>query len=1223
MKNPFLYPEYKVAEDHKDSFVHLHLHTQYSLLDGALRLGDLFEKCKEYNMPAVAMTDHGNMFGAIDFYMQAINAGVKPILGSEVYFTPGSRFDRRPPKNAKTISSQDEVEGKHQIHHLVLLCKNMVGYQNLCKLLSKAYLEGFYYKPRIDLDLLREHSEGLIATTACLKGEVAFNYFTNQDDKAVSAINKLHEIFKDDFYLEIQRHGLEEEAVYEKIIEFSKQTGMKLVATNDSHYLDREDAAAQEVLLCIQTGKTFMDEKRMKLTTDEFYLKSPQEMREAFKDLPHACDNTLEIADKCNLEITWHDENGKQIYHLPDFDKHIDTGENTVEYFKRVSFEGLEERFQGPHFRKIVQEPNWESELKQQYYDRLQVEIDTILEMGFPGYFCIVSDFISWAKDNDIPVGPGRGSGAGSLVAYAMKITNINPLPYNLLFERFINLERISMPDFDVDFCQDRRPEVIQYVTEKYGEETVGQIITFGKLQAKAVIRDVSRVYGLPYAETDALAKLIPDELGITLTKALEMEPKLQELSEKDPKIRRIIQISLRLEGLLRHASIHAAGVIITNDPLVNYCPLYKGREGEQVVQFDKDFSETIGLVKFDFLGLKTLTVIQNAQNFIRRDHDPSFDIESIDDEDQNVYNYISVGKTTGVFQLESSGMKDLCSRLQPGNIDDITAINALYRPGPMGLGMHDEFIERKFGRKEVDYFFEGEKSLEPILYDTYGIIVYQEQVMNIARTVGGYTLGEADMLRRAMGKKKEKEMIRHRGIFLNGAKERGYDVKKAEEIYDLMAEFAKYGFNKSHAVAYAVIAYQTAFLKYYYPACFYAALLGTEMNNTDKITMYINDAREIGIEILPPCVNESLFLFNVIGEKIRFGMGAIKNVGEGPVEAIIAERKANGPFKGFIEFCERVSMRSCNKRVLESLIKVGAFDDCEKMNRATMLEYLEIIVAYAQKKQEEKALGQVNLFDIGEKTETTEEVLNIVEITDFEDKEKLTYEQQLLGIYVSGHPLDKYGDILKELVSMPISDIHQLPQMAKPEFDFKNRDANKNDPSKRNLTIAGMISEKKIINTKKGDKMAFVTIEDLSGKIECIFFPKSYMENFEALESDEPLVLGGYVRLSDDRRSFYVNRVRPLTDESDERVSAVRIKIDTNGLTDYTLPKLKQVLLSFRGSVPAHFIFEAEQGRAKMNLNDNYLVNPTPQMAARVNELLNDNSVSFIVDGRLEAPKQ
>jgi DNA polymerase III subunit alpha len=1216
MKNPFINPEVPIAKSHPASFVHLHLHTQYSLLDGAIRLKDLFKKAQEYNMPAVAMTDHGNMFGAIDFYTQAIKAGIKPILGSEVYFTPGSRYDRRAPKNGKTLDSQDEVEGKHQIHHLVLLCKNLTGYRNLCQLLSKAYLEGFYYKPRIDMELLKEYSEGLIATTACLKGEVAFNFFTGQDDRAAGVVQKLHEIFQDDFYLEIQRHGLEEEEVYNKIIDYAKAHQIKLVATNDSHYLTRDDAAAQEVLLCIQTGKTFLDEKRMRLTTDEFYLKSPEEMREAFKDLPEACDATLEIADKCNLEITWEDSQGKQIYHLPDFDRFIETGEATEDFFRRMAFEGLEERFKGPHFRKLVAAPNWENEIRPQYIERLEIEIKTILQMGFPGYFLIVSDFIKWSKDHNIPVGPGRGSGAGSLVAYALKITNIDPIPFNLLFERFINLERISMPDFDVDFCQDRRPEVIQYVTQKYGQENVGQIITFGKLQAKAVIRDVSRVFGLPYAETDALAKLIPDELGITLDKALEMEPKLKELELQDPKIRRILQISKRLEGLLRHASIHAAGVIITNDPLVTYCPLYKGREGEQVVQFDKDFSEKIGLVKFDFLGLKTLTVIKNAENFIRRDFDPSFDIEFIDMEDQNVFGLVSKGDTTGVFQLESSGMKDLCSRLQPNSIDDITAINALYRPGPMGLGMHDEFIERKFGRMPTDYFFDD---LKPVLQDTYGVIVYQEQVMNIARVVGGYSLGEADMLRRAMGKKKKEEMDRHRAIFLKGAKERNFDEKISEKIYELMAQFAEYGFNKSHAVAYAVIAYQTAFLKHYYPACFYAALLGTEISNTDKVTMYINDARSHGIQILPPDVNESLYLFNVIENNIRFGMGAIKNVGQGPVEAIIAEREANGPFKGFVDFCERVSTKAINSRVLESLIKVGAFDGCERMNRKSLLENLEKVVAYAKKKQEEKMSGQVNLFDMGTSTqESRDEMLDLVEVHDFDDKEKLSYELQLLGIYVSGHPLQKFGDIIKGLVSMEIAEIQQLPMVAKPEFDFKNKDAKKHDPSRRQMTIAGMIAEKKAILTKKGDRMAFITIEDLSGKIECIVFAKTYAEYFELLESDEPLVIEGYVNLAEERRSLVVNKIRKIDDETDEKVSAVIIKVDLTKLNDYSLSKLKQVLLSYRGTVPAHLIFESVEGRAKMNLGANYLISPTPQMAAKVNEVLNSNSVSFFIDGKV-----
>lgn len=1187
-------------ETHPDSFVHLHLHTQYSLLDGAIRLNDLFEKAKEFGMPAVASTDHGNMFGAIDFYTRAKKAGIKPIIGSEVYFTPGSRFDRRAPKKTKVVSGQDEVEGRHQIHHLVLLCKNKKGYENLCQLLSKAYLEGFYYKPRIDLDILKEYSEGLIATTACLKGEVAYNFFTGQDEKAHAAIHKLHEIFGDDFYLELQENGLEEQKpVNAKLIEYAKANNMQLVATNDCHYVEREDAAAQEVLLCVQTGKTFSDEKRMKLTSNEFYFKSPKEMRDAFDYLQEACDNTLRIADKCNLELSWTDEDGNPIYLLPEFE--IDTGETQDDYFRRMAREGLEERFKGPHFTKLVQEENWETELKPQYYDRLHEEVEMIIEMGFPGYFLIVSDFIKWSKDNDIPVGPGRGSGAGSLTAYSMKITNINPLPYNLLFERFINPERISMPDFDVDFCQDRRPEVIEYVTQKYGEDKVGQIITFGKLQAKAVIRDVSRVFDLPYSEADMLAKLIPDELGITLDKAIEMEPKLRELQESDPKIRQIIKISRKLEGLLRHASIHAAGVIITDEPLVKYCPLYKGREGEQVVQFDKDFSEMIGMVKFDFLGLKTLTVIKHAENFIRRDHKEDFDIEQIDMEDKNVYKFISQGHSIGVFQLESSGMIDLCKRIKPDTLDDITAINALYRPGPMGSGMHDEFVEIKHGRKEESYMF---PELKPVLKDTYGIIVYQEQVMNIARVIGGYSLGQADMLRRAMGKKKIAEMERHKEIFLTGAKERGFDVKKSEQIYDLMAKFAEYGFNKSHAVAYAYIAYQTAYLKYYYPACFFAALLGTEMGNTDKVTTYIKDAKNYGVELLPPDVNESLWQFNVIEKNIRFGMGAIKNVGKGAVEELVREREANGSYKGFIDFCMRVDLKQVNKRVMESLIKVGAFDECESLNRKTLLENMELIVTYASKKQEEKLLGQVNLFDMGgsENQEDPMEVLDIQEVADFEDKEKLGYESTLLGIYVSGHPLDKFEDVMNQMTSMQIKDVH----------DLEGRD-------KREMVLAGLLTSQKAFISKKGDRMAFATLEDLTGKIECIVFPRTFAEHSEIVMTNEPVILTGQVNLSEDPRKFFPQKIQFLKDQAETRVSSVRISMDLKSLNQHSLPKLKQVLLSYRGSVPIHFILKDKEGRVRMPLGEEYMVNPTPQLAAKVNEIFNSNSVSFIVDGRVE----
>ncbi|MGB0452089.1 MAG: DNA polymerase III subunit alpha [Bacteriovoracaceae bacterium] len=1183
-----------------DSFVHLHLHTQYSLLDGAIRIPDLIKRASELGVPAIAQTDHGNMFGAIDFYIQCKKAGIKPILGSEVYFTPGSRHDRISPRRAKAVSNQDEQESSHQIHHLILLCKNNQGYENLCKMLSLAYLEGFYYKPRLDMELLNKYGDGLICTTACLKGEVGYNFFTDQDARAVSAINKLHERFGDDFYLEIQENGIpEQNSVNRKVLEYVKEHDIKVVATNDAHYMTPEDATAQEVLLCIQTGKSFNDENRMRMTSQEFYFKSPQEMREAFHYAPHACDATLEIADKCNVELKWKDDDGNQIYHLPDFP--IDTGESMDDFFRRMSSEGLEERFKGPHFTKIVAQENWETELKAKYYDRLTEEVEMIIKMGFPGYFLIVSDFIKWSKENDIPVGPGRGSGAGSLVAYALQITNIDPLPYDLLFERFINPERISMPDFDVDFCQSGRGKVIDYVTQKYGEERVGQIITFGKLQAKAVIRDVSRVFDLPYSEADMLAKLVPDELGISLEKALEMEPKFQELMKTDAKIRQIINISRRLEGLLRHASIHAAGVIITNLPLVKYCPLFKGREGEKVVQFDKDFSETIGLVKFDFLGLKTLTVINQASKFIQRDYDAAFDIESIDMEDKKVYDFVSSGKTVGVFQLESSGMIDLCKRIRPNSLEEITAINALYRPGPLESGMVDDFIEIKHGRKTMTFPF---PELEEVLKDTYGVIVYQEQVMNVARIIAGYSLGQADMLRRAMGKKKVAEMDRHKEIFREGARKNGFDEKKAVDLFELMAKFAAYGFNKSHAVAYGVIAYQTAFLKRYYPAPFFAALLSTELNNTDKVTTYINDCRNYDIEVLPPDVNESLWLFNVVEGNIRFGMGAVKNVGEGAVEEIVRERTENGPFVSFKDFVERVSHKLVNKRVIESLIKVGAFDSIETHNRKTLFENMELLVTHGIKRQEEKELGQTSLFDIGgaEFQESEENALSLDVVPDYEDNEKLQYEYKLMGIYVSGHPLQKYEDILDQMTSRSINEIHDMP-----------------GEGKRDFVLGGILTDRKNIITKRGDKMCFANLEGLNGKIECIVFPRVFLEYEQLLDGQEPVILTGQVNLSEDPRKFFPTKIMKLADQTEQRVTGVRINVNINTINERVLEKLRQAVLSYRGTVPAHFVFESDKARGQLPLGENFLVNPTPQLAAKINEILNNNSVQYIVDGKVQ----
>jgi DNA polymerase-3 subunit alpha len=1192
--------ETSLLESHPDSFVHLHLHTQYSLLDGAIRLKDLIPKAQEFGVPAIAQTDHGNMFGAIDFYCRCKDAGIKPILGSEIYFTPGSRFDRKAAKRSKSVSTQDAEESSRQIHHLILLCKDNTGYKNLCKLLSQAYLEGFYYKPRADLELLKEYSEGLICTTACLKGEVGYNFFTDQDERAVSAIKKLHEVFGDDFFLEIQENGLDEQRIVnEKVVAYAREHGMNIVATNDCHYMEPEDAQAQEVLLCVQTGKTYHDENRMRMTSQEFYYKSPAQMREAFSYAPEACDNTLVIADRCNVELSWTDEEGKQIYHLPDFP--IDTGETLNDYFARESREGLEERFRGPHFVKRIQEDDWEDVQKAKYYERLQYELDMISEMGFAGYFLIVSDFIKWSKDNGIPVGPGRGSGAGSIVAYALSITNIDPLPYNLLFERFINPERISMPDFDVDFCQAGRQRVIEYVTEKYGEDKVGQIITFGKLQAKAVIKDVSRVFGLTFSEADIISKLIPDELGINLERALELEPKLHELIESDPKIKHIFNIARRLEGLYRHAGIHAAGVVITNKPLVEYCPLFKGAKGEKVIQFDKDFGELIGLVKFDFLGLKTLTVIDRAVQLIRRDHDPEFDIEDIDMEDSEIYDFISAGKTIGVFQLESSGMIDLCKRLGPDNLEDITAINALYRPGPLNSGMVDDFIDIKHGRKDMTFPF---KELEPVLKDTYGVIVYQEQVMKIAQVLAGYSLGQADILRKAMGKKKIKLIEEHRAIFLKGATERGFDKKISEDLYQLMANFAEYGFNKSHAVAYAVIAYQTAFLKRYYPSAFFAALLSTELANTDKVTQYINDARSFNIDVLPPDVNESLWHFNVTPENhIRFGMGAVKNVGEQAVNALVKEREENGAFTGFIDFCERVDLKMINKRMIESLIKVGAFDSVESMNRKTLLENLELVVAHGQKIQEDKELGQTGLFDMEvQDKDTIKTQLNITDIEDFDEKEKLGYEQQLIGIYVSGHPLDRFRGIMEQISTTSMANIQQMK-----------------GNGKRDVVITGIVSTKKNIMTKKGDRMAFATVEDLTGKIECIVFPKVFAEYEALLDSDEPLVISGHVNLEEEPRKVFPNKIHKLQDQTEERVNKVFFNLKMDQLTDRSLDKFKELLLSYRGTIPAHLTIESHDGLVEMPLGNDFLINPTPQMAARVNELLNGNVVKFQVSRGME----
>ncbi|HEY6839517.1 MAG TPA: DNA polymerase III subunit alpha, partial [Geobacteraceae bacterium] len=814
-------------------FVHLHLHTQYSLLDGAIRLGDLVKKVKEHRMPAVAITDHGNMFGAMEFYLKCQSAGVKPIIGSEVYVAPGAR------------SAKDAGNGGTSNYHLVLLCENMQGYKNLSRLVSAGFKEGFYRRPRVDKELLAAHSDGLIALSACLKGEVAYCCGRNHMEEAVAVARWYDEHFPGRYYIELQENTLPEQTIAnERLLEVAKEVGLPLVATNDCHYLNRDDARAHEVLLCIQTGKTMNDPTRMHFSANEFYVKSPEEMAAAFSYAPEALTNTVRIAERCNLEFDF------KTYHFPQYTKPADKSLDDV--LEEQAWAGLDERLVSVR----VKNPDLTPEQEQGYRDRLRIELDCIKQMGFPGYFLIVADFINWAKDHGIPVGPGRGSAAGSLVAYAIRITDLDPIPYNLLFERFLNPERISMPDIDVDFCQDRREEVIQYVTGKYGRDKVCQIITFGTMAARGVIRDVGRALDMAYGEVDKIAKLVPEVLGINLADALKQEPKLNEQADADPRVRDLLTTALCLEGLTRHASTHAAGVVVAPDVLEEFCPVYKDQKsGSITTQYSMKYVEKIGLVKFDFLGLKNLTVINNAVKMIRVGKTPDFDIAALRDDDEESYKLLQAGNTTGVFQLESSGMKELLTKLKPSCFEDIIAVCALYRPGPLGSGMVDDFIERKHGRKKVVYDL---PQLEPILKDTYGVIVYQEQVMQIARTLAGYSLGGADLLRRAMGKKDPAEMAKQRDIFLEGAKKNAIDMKKAEAIFDLMAKFAEYGFNKSHSAAYALVAYQTAYLKAHYPVEFMAALLTEDMGNTDKVIKNISDCREMGIEVLPPDINAS-----------------------------------------------------------------------------------------------------------------------------------------------------------------------------------------------------------------------------------------------------------------------------------------------------------------------------------------------------------------------------
>jgi len=1177
------------ANSAPNPFVHLHLHTQYSLLDGAIRFDDLIAKAKEHNMPAVAITDHGNMFGAAEFYLQCKKYGVKPLIGCELYLAPDSRFSR----DARGISEA--------AYHLILLCENMQGYRNLSYLTSAGYKEGFYYRPRIDRELLSGRSEGLIAMSACLKGEVAMQCGRGRMEDAVATARWYSELFPDRYYIELQENTLpDQDTVNKRLLEVASELNLPLVATNDCHYLNREDARAHEVLLCIQTGKTMSDPTHMRFSADEFYVKSPEEMASAFSYAPEAISNTLVIADQCNLELP---VDGKT-YHFPNFDP--PEGKDHDDTLKELAIEGLKERMT----TILAKYPDMTLEQQQGYFDRLALELDCISDMKFPAYFLIVSDFIRWAKDRGIPVGPGRGSAAGSLVAYAIRITDLDPLPYNLLFERFLNPERISMPDIDVDFCQDRRGEVIQYMVEKYGRDRVCQIITFGTMKAKAVVRDVGRALNMTYGDVDRIAKLIPDDLNITLNEALQKEPLLGEMSAADPHVKELLDTALCLEGLTRHASTHAAAVVVAPEPLEEFLPVYKDQKtGSINSQYSMKYVELVGLVKFDFLGLRNLTVIENAVKLVREGKDPHFDITTLRDDDQASYDLIGAGNTTGIFQLESSGIKEMLVKLKPSCFEDVIAAVALYRPGPLESGMVKDFIECKHGRQKVVYEL---PQLEPILKDTYGVIVYQEQVMQIARSLAGYSLGQADLLRRAMGKKDAPVMAKEKIPFLEGAAKQGVNLKKAEIIFDLMAKFAAYGFNKSHSAAYALIAYQTAFLKAHYPVEFMAALLTCDMDNTDKVVKNISDCREQGIEVLPPDINRSGLSFAVVGASMRFGLGAVKNVGTGAIEAILEARKESS-FKNLYDFCERVDLRRVNKRVVESLIKCGAFDSTGA-TRSSLMEGLEAATSYGQKIQEERTSEQVSLFGIEEVVRGNGHGgMKLPVVPEWHDKDKLAFEKESLGFLITGHPLDRYIDDIKRLSNSEIANLVELPDGSE-------------------VRICGIVSAFKEITTKKGDRMGFVTIEDLSGSVEITVFSDIYSTSSSLLKSDDPLFITGKLEKSEKGCKVLVMKggeqngnkhshrdrgpageIKLLSLARAQTTRKVLFNLCMDRTTTGHIDALKVIIERHRGGIPAYIQFVIpERSRSIMPLPAEMNVAASDDLRLEVERLLGYNAATF-----------
>ena len=1060
------------------NFAHLHVHTEYSLLDGSNKIKEYVGRVKELGMNSAAITDHGVMYGVIDFYRAAKAAGIKPILGCEVYVAPNSRFDR------------ELAGGEDRYYHLVLLAENNTGYANLMKIVSKGFVEGYYYKPRVDKEVLRTYSEGIIALSACLAGEVQRYISKGLYDEAKNKALEYEEIFgKGNYFLELQDHGIPEQAfVNQKLMQMSEELGIELVATNDVHYTYAEDEKPHDILLCIQTGKKLADENRMRYEGGQYYVKSPEQMAALFPYALQALENTQKIADRCNVEIEF------GVTKLPKYE--VPDGMTSWEYLNKLCFEGLERRYGNPG-----------EELK----ERLTYELDTIHNMGYVDYFLIVWDFINYAKTHGIAVGPGRGSAAGSIVSYCLEITDIDPIRYQLLFERFLNPERVTMPDIDVDFCYERRQEVIDYVVRKYGKDRVVQIVTFGTLAARGVIRDVGRVMDLPYAFVDSIAKMIPQELNITIDKALKMNPELRKSYESDEQVKYLIDMSRRLEGLPRHSSMHAAGVVISQKSVDEYVPLSRASDGSITTQFTMTTLEELGLLKMDFLGLRTLTVIQNAVKMAKK-RTPDLDIDKIDYNDQDVLDYIGTGKTDGIFQIESAGMKSFMKELKPHSLEDIIAGISLYRPGPMDF--IPQYIKGKNDANSITYDC---PQLEPILAPTYGCIVYQEQVMQIVRDLAGYTLGRSDLLRRAMSKKKADVMQKERQIFVYGDEENGVpgcikngiDEKTANKIYDEMIDFAKYAFNKSHAAAYAVVAYQTAFLKYYYPVEFMAALMTSVIENPPKVAEYIYACRHMDIKILPPDINRGVADFSVDEGCIRYGLMAIKGVGRPVIDVIVKDREEFGPFKNLEDFITRISMKdTMNKRVIESFIKAGALDCLGGTRKQFMSIYIRIVEHVSQEKKYAMT-GQMTLFDLVEDDQKSDFEIKLPDVGEYAKETSLAFEKEVLGIYISGHPLEAYEETWKRNISATTADFQPDEETGR----AKVRDGAKE-------IVGGMITEKTVKATKTNQMMAFLTVEDLLGTVEIVVFPRDYEKNREYLEVDQKVFVKGRVSEEEEKAS-------------------------------------------------------------------------------------------------------